>query len=254
MNLERLRKKVKSSLKNLRFVASVCRTLVETWQGKKGPAPPHPFDREHGTDTGGAVWRNDLLVGSDNDAHNNGYVGTPPSRLREGLARWEATLETERLSDFSFVDLGCGKGRAVLVASERPFRQATGVELNPRLVQAAQGNIERWVAAGKARCPVQVVQGDVTRTELPDGPCLVFIYNAFGNAVLTQVLDRIEERTAKGGDRVDVLFHTELPDNPLPHDPRLRSLWRGNLGLSLKDGVYDPVASRHDVTSIYRWV
>ena len=50
---------------------------------------------------------------------------------------------TARLRDFTFIDLGCGKGRVLLMASDYPFKKIIGVEFMPELHRAAQKNIAR---------------------------------------------------------------------------------------------------------------
>src|SRR6478752_3089102 len=45
------------------------------------------------------------------------------------------------VSQFTFVDLGCGKGRVLLMASDYPFKRIIGVEFMPELHRAAQKNI-----------------------------------------------------------------------------------------------------------------
>ena len=42
-----------------------------------------------------------------------------------------------------FLDLGCGMGRAVVLAATRPFRQVVGVEIVPSLAQIARENVAR---------------------------------------------------------------------------------------------------------------
>ncbi len=220
-----------------------------------GRAVSHPFDVQHGTDTGGLLGGGSLASGGKNDAYITAYVGVPPSRLREGIARWQATLpEGERLEDFAFVDLGCGKGRALLVASEHPFREVAGVELNGGLVAIAEANVRQWTAGEKAICPVTVTCGDATEFTLPDGPCLVFLYNPFTAPVVRAVLDALAKRMGGGSPRLDIVFQTEQPETPLRVDDRLQLLWTGTCPLAGEDAVADPVSSPEDVTSLYRWI
>ena len=79
------------------------------------PEPTHPFDLLHGTDTGGYLSSADLHGVSLSSLYTTAYYGVAPSVLTHAIATLPLKYE-----DFTFVDLGCGKGRAVLVAAQFP--------------------------------------------------------------------------------------------------------------------------------------
>jgi SAM-dependent methyltransferase len=54
-------------------------------------------------------------------------------------------------SQFTFVDLGCGKGRVLLMASDYPFQRIVGVEFMPELHRAAEKY--RWLFQRSAAVP-----------------------------------------------------------------------------------------------------
>ena len=158
----------------------------------------HPFDLRHGTDTGGLLYAPDLPTGHSNDAFNEGYYATAPSVFRTLIARWKDTLQPAglRVSDYSFVDLGCGKGRALLLASEFGFRSITGIELNPGLCAAAEQNVRHWRRRRRACPPISVVCGDVLESPLqapssPDRPLVLFLFNSFSAEVVRGLLARL---------------------------------------------------------------
>ncbi len=63
-----------------------------------------------------------------NLVHATHYEPTPVGDLDALLAHVPFALERS-----TFVDLGSGMGRAVLLAASRPFRQVVGVEISPAL-------------------------------------------------------------------------------------------------------------------------
>jgi SAM-dependent methyltransferase len=215
----------------------------------------HPFDARYGTATGGVIGGGRLGVGGRNDAHITAYAGVAPSRLNAALDRWAETLESgERLEDFAFVDLGCGKGRALLLASERPFREVVGVELNPALAEVARENVLIFEGNGRVRAGITVRCGDATDFAYPGGALLVFLYNPFGAPVVRAVLDALDRHVHATGARVDLIYQNEGPETPLRTDRRLRLLWAGPLAMSEEDAAADPVGSGEDLTALYRWV
>lgn len=219
------------------------------------PARPHPFDQRYGTDTGGLIGGGSLATGSRNDAYITAYAGIAPSRLNAALDRWKSTLPAgQDETVYSFVDLGCGKGRAMLLASLRPFREVIGVELNPDLATIAERNVSIWQGAGRGIAPISVTCGDAVELPYPGNPVLVFIYNSFGVPVVRAVLDALERHVRRTGAPVDLLFQNEGPEMPLRTDPRLQQLWTGRLPLGDEDAGAELVGSPEDVTSLYRWI
>src|ERR1700733_6367017 len=121
----------------------------------------HPFDERFGVDTSGLVY--ELPSGHPHDLYNNGYFAVAPSvfhsimqTLRDRLA-----LNYRR---FSFVDVGSGKGRALLLAMDYPFREILGVELSPELDRIARANVARYTG-GRPRGPVSSIRGGAAGVE-----------------------------------------------------------------------------------------
>src|ERR1700712_3883889 len=94
----------------------------------KNPGPAvHPFDEIHGTETSGLVPAGHLVTGHPNDAHVTAYYGVAPSILRTLIDLWLATPPPHPISQYTFLDIGAGKGRAMLLASQLLFRQVIGI-------------------------------------------------------------------------------------------------------------------------------
>src|SRR6202521_207455 len=110
---------------------------------------------------------------------NNGYSAVAPSVFREACLRWRETLPSSaaRVEAYTFVDVGAGKGRALLLAAELPFRKVIGVELNPELASIAQVNADQWNRVARPRAKIRVLQQDATQFRWPHPPLLVFLNN-----------------------------------------------------------------------------
>lgn len=199
---------------------------------KRGPLPPHPFDVAHGIDTGGYISGADLQRVSLSALYVTAYIGIPPSALRQAIEK--LPIEPER---FAFVDLGCGKGRALLVAAEFPFRRLLGVELAPELCQTAWANIAKkpeWAAR------IAVVNEDATAVEFPEGPLLIFLFHPFLAPVLRRVLANLERQLRHAPREVCVLYarnphYTEV----LRRFPFLREVGETGYALSAEDAAVD---------------
>jgi hypothetical protein len=111
---------------------------------KKDGFLPHPFDLENGVRTSGLVAGRYLKTGSPHDRHATAYYGVAPSVFHTLAGRWRRMRPAFALEEFTFIDIGAGMGRAVLLAAEMPFRAVIGVELHPALTRIARKNLTVW--------------------------------------------------------------------------------------------------------------
>lgn len=231
-----------------RGMARTLRVAIEWVRGRRHEGlTTHPFDVEFGVETSGLISGGALAAGGVNDRYSTAYHGIPPSRLRSALERWKATAGTGATGDYVFLDIGCGKGRAMLLASELPFREVVGVELNAGLVRAAEENLKRWRELDRARCSMRCAQGDATEVELPEGRLLVYLYNPFQEIVLRGLLQRLEER----GGPVDVLYIVPEHESAFAGFASFKLLWSEPIGISAADAT-DVVASAAARCNLYR--
>ena len=94
-------------------------------------APIHPFDKVYGTDTGGLIPKAELVTGHANDAHVTAYYAVAPSILDGLIDIWLGTKPMFPIDRYTFLDVGAGKGRAMLGASLHPFREVVGGGVEP---------------------------------------------------------------------------------------------------------------------------
>ena len=169
-----------------------------------GRASSHPFDRAHGVDTSGLYYPDRLPSGHAHDRYSEGYYATAPSLFHAVIAQWQVTLPPGLgVEDYSFIDLGCGKGRVLLLATGYPFRSVTGLELNPRLARIAGRNLRRYLRSrpgtfsGDAgfrdagRPQVAVETTDVLNVRLPDGPVVLFLFNSFAEEIVRALMEKL---------------------------------------------------------------
>lgn len=163
---------------------------------------------------------------------------------------WRASGLAHSVAEYTFIDLGCGKGRAVLLAAEMGFREVLGVELNPGLAEVAQENVTIWKNAGRAASPIRIACGDATELDWPAGPCLVYLFNPFGPQVMRRLVERMrEEFRGRPGD-LDVVY--QVPEQAAAFAEGFTLLWSRPLTLSEQDRVSDLAASPTDECNGYR--
>ncbi|WP_019558808.1 class I SAM-dependent methyltransferase [Thioalkalivibrio sp. ALE12] len=140
------------------------------------------FDRKYGTNTG---------MQAEDDAglpqEHEGYEGAPP-RLFHRIVR---SLQIAP-SRYAFIDLGSGKGKALLLASHHPFRRVIGVEYNARLNDIATENARLYQHPERKVANIETVCGDAGAYDLPAGDLLIYLFNPFKAAIMERVLANLE--------------------------------------------------------------
>lgn len=97
-----------------------------------------------------------------------------------------------KLDQFTFIDLGCGKGRAMLFASEFPFRDIIGIEFSPDLYAIAQQNIRRFRSASQKCIRIETILSDASSYNFPPAPTVLFMFNPFGAEVMARVVKNLQ--------------------------------------------------------------
>ena len=147
--------------------------------------PPDAFDENHQVDTAGEIDLFRLDITSQNESVGVRYQPSPANACHELLASLPIRYE-----DFTFIDLGAGKGRVLLVASRFAFKRQIGVEFAADLVKTARQNIERF------GCRAEVVHADASDYRFPSDNLVVYLYNPFGPEVLRPVLSSLQAISA----------------------------------------------------------
>lgn len=142
------------------------------------------FDRRWALDTTGSIQLDGLEVVGPNRELGNEAVSTSPRSLN-----W--LLDQVPLAEQStFVDIGCGKGRAILLASER-FPTAVGVEFARELAEIAKRNAQLFRQLPRSTGDIKVICTDATEFVFPRGPLIVYFYNPFSEPVFRKVLHNL---------------------------------------------------------------
>lgn len=148
----------------------------------------HSFDRRYGTDTSGAVGTDEL--GIDSDERRDQAILYLPSPAR--VTAWMLDHIGIDPSSFTFMDLGCGKGRVLLVAAQRSFQGVVGVDISEALVEVARVNAARFTVPPGGCAHIHVLQADATTIDFPETDLLLHLYHPFEPAVTRAVLKRLQ--------------------------------------------------------------
>lgn len=188
------------------------------------------FDVKHGTDTGGRVplWK--FRISSPNRSFGLIYAATPEQEFADAVSFMQ-----EDPQNITLIDLGCGKGKVLLLAANSGFKQVIGVEFVHELAEIAKKNLK------KMRLPNAVVtETDATEFRFPNCDMVVYLYHPFTQEVVQKVVANLRECLSK---KIYVIYNNpvcsaifdrkQLPD--VPGLPSIKSVhpnlggagWRG---------------------------
>jgi SAM-dependent methyltransferase len=142
------------------------------------PPVKDSFDARHGTDTGGQHGLWSQRIDSSNAQHGVHYVSAGENHI-------EVLLDPLPRSA-TVVDVGCGKGRVLIVAAKMGFKRVVGVEFVQEWAALAKINLQ------KTQLAATVVCGDAAAYEFPEEPLIVYLYNPFNDVVMKPVASRLK--------------------------------------------------------------
>jgi len=219
------------------------------------PIPTHPFDLEHGVDTSGLLFAEHLASGHAHDDHINAYWGTAPSGFRGILEQWRQALAGTRygIEDYTFLDIGCGKGRVLMLACDEPFQRIVGVELNPALTAIAKRNMAKWATAPHLCSDVHVLNVDALAAPIPDSPVVLYIYNSFNLYVMLPLLERLQTLALARLTPIDVIYAQPQQAPLVEAVPGIALLNAGSIALTPEDRAACAFATAQLDFRIYRF-
>jgi SAM-dependent methyltransferase len=178
------------------------------------------YDWDHRVNTtSAAVGWHDRLLG----AFHSPYQPTEPALFQEMVQALECQTHLD-FCDFTFLDLGSGKGRTLLMASNYPFQRIVGLELLPSLDQIARENLRQYKSNLQQCFALESICADATSFHLPNQPLLMYLFNPFPESGLRQVVANLERSLREHPRPVYVLYHNPLLEHVLDESAVLRKI------------------------------
>jgi len=204
--------------------ATVRLTLGNLWTFARDSTPARrrqrygdmEYDWEHrvNTTSGTVDWRARLL-----GLFRSPYQPTDPALFCEMMASLSVLSrqfsEQFEFETFTFIDLGSGKGRTLLMASEYPFRKIVGVELIAELHRAAEENILAYRSATQRCANIEAVCADACAFLFPAEPLVLYLFNPLPEFGLRRLIAGLEKSLAANPRSVYLLYHNPLLERVL---------------------------------------
>ena len=108
----------------------------------------------------------------------------------------------------TFLDIGCGKGRAMMVAAHYDFKKITGVEIN--LDYCSNLSEKAIEYQNEFDCSFEIICNDASEYLIPDDVQTIFFYNPFKEPVMRKVVDKIVDSATKNNRPLYIIYLNPL--------------------------------------------
>lgn len=177
-------------------------------------------EKKYGINTTGADELYKLEKQGIDISHATIYMPVSYTLLEEAFKQLNATklLNSKLINPASaagshFLDIGCGKGRALCVAAHQDFKQVTGLDFAKDLCEAAKENLN----ITKQKNPdfeYKIINNDAFYFEIPDDVNCIFFFNPFDEIIMSGVVNNIFESLQSNPRKISIIYvnplHKEL--------------------------------------------
>ena len=189
------------------------------------------FDFEHGVDT---TWATVTLRTRIREWLSGGqYQPSEPTLFREIIESLPIPAD-----GFTFIDLGSGKGRTLLMASSYPFHRIIGMELLDELNTIAVQNMSRYRSDDQRCFAIESHTGDARHFEFPAEPTILYLFNPFPRHIWREVLANLHDSLITAPRSVYVVYH-----NPVHEDIPNSQSWLHERNRTHQFVIYEALLS-----------
>lgn len=159
------------------------------------------FDLRHGTSTNGWIPSTELKTSSRNLKYSERYQATKSRPFRKLIGHL-------RFPEGSvFVDIGCGKGKVLLLASGFGFKKVIGIEFSGELCQIARRNVDIYLRGRKVHADIEIIESDVLDYEIGAEDNVFYLYNSFSGVVLREFMANLARSVETSPRKVWLIYH-----------------------------------------------
>jgi len=211
------------------FFSTLRRFICTLWEFFRDSTPSRrrqrygdvEYDWDFRVDTTSATvgWRDRLL-----GLFHSPYQPTEPALFHEMLASLMRASAKIDFREFTFIDIGSGKGRALLMAADYPFRRILGIEVFPALHRVAKENIGRYKSDSQRCFAIDCVLGDGCEFAFPPEPTVLYLFNPLPESGLATMISNLQQSLREHPRVVFVLYHNPLLEPVLTQNARFEKI------------------------------
>ena len=117
--------------------------------------------------------------------------------------------QLEPLKIKHFLDIGCGKGRALCVAAGHQVPQVTGIDFSKELCQQATINLGK-ISKNFPALQYKIINNDAFYFDIPDDVDCIFLFNPFDEIIMKGVLENINKSLKRSPRLLHIVYLNPL--------------------------------------------
>lgn len=138
-------------------------------------------EKKYGIDTTGIDNLKTLQKNGTDISHSTIYMPVSFGVIESAFQQLDA------ISKKHFIDIGCGKGRAMCVAAHFGFNKITGVDFSASLCQTAKKNLIQ-IQYKFPKINYAVIHKNALEFYIPDDANCIFLFNPFDEWMMLQIV------------------------------------------------------------------
>lgn len=163
------------------------------------------FDFKYGTDTAASVSLAEFSILSQNKT--KGIIYQPASVRPLIKLLGEITFPGNQNT---FVDVGSGKGKVVLVAALFNFTRVVGIEFSKELCEIARRNVSIFKSRTDCKTPMEIFHTDALEYNFYGDESIFYMANPFDGYVMEKFLSRLKEYVLRKSGRIFLLYQNPV--------------------------------------------
>ena len=116
---------------------------------------------------------------------------------------------TNNKPQIHFLDIGCGKGRALCVAAHQGFKKVTGLDFARDLCEAAKENLS-ITKQQIQKFEYKIINNDAFYFEIPDDVDCIFFFNPFDEIIMSGVVNNIAKSLQNHPRKISIIYINPL--------------------------------------------
>ncbi|MFK7832350.1 MAG: hypothetical protein AB8B52_03660 [Winogradskyella sp.] len=158
------------------------------------------FDKKYQLDTVAGKSREKFLKEHNFTTDYGHYQGANTLLVKKLLKR--LNLDKNQ----TFIDLGSGKGRILLLANAYGFSAVKGIELSKELCDISEKNTTAFFAKSKLKSKISILNIDATTYKFDKTDGVLFMYNPFNGTLFEKVVKNLKQSLVKHPRNLTIIY------------------------------------------------